>query len=174
MKLRFYSGDPAGAMYAARQILIESPKAVQARTAATVVRDLISAGPPTAIQFTATEQLARAKSLMETGDNDEAVPVLDTIHPSSGFQAEQIALQKGIALSRLRKYEESNKVLEPLTSREYKVAIPALAVLSENYSAAFRGHRSHPVQDRNFAGNRPEPGKCPKERRSSGSLCTGR
>ncbi|MEO8216623.1 MAG: lytic transglycosylase domain-containing protein [Acidobacteriota bacterium] len=137
MTMQLYSGDPAAALYDARRVLVEGPKSAQARPAVAVAQSLTSAGPATTVILTTPEKLARAKSLVQTGDSDEAVSVLDSIRPVSSSQADEVSLQKGIALSRLHKYEESNRVLEPLTSRFYKTAIPALATLSENYRSLF-------------------------------------
>jgi soluble lytic murein transglycosylase len=44
-----------------------------------------------------------------------------------------VQLNRGLALHHLRRYEDSIKVLEPLTSGPYKYAIPALYFGSKNY-----------------------------------------
>jgi Soluble lytic murein transglycosylase and related regulatory proteins (some contain LysM/invasin domains) len=44
-----------------------------------------------------------------------------------------VALNLGLALNQLRRYEDSNRVLEPLAAGPYRVAIPAIYTASKNY-----------------------------------------
>jgi soluble lytic murein transglycosylase-like protein len=46
-----------------------------------------------------------------------------------------VQLNRGLALNQLRRYEDSNKVLESLASGPFRVAIPAIFTASKNYSA---------------------------------------
>jgi soluble lytic murein transglycosylase len=46
-----------------------------------------------------------------------------------------VRLNRGIALSRLRRYDEANKILETLTGGQYRYAIPAINQLAQNYRA---------------------------------------
>jgi soluble lytic murein transglycosylase len=59
-----------------------------------------------------------------------------TVLEASGVPPElrlPLRLNRGLALHRLRRYEESSKVLEPLAAGPYKIAIPAIYHASKNY-----------------------------------------
>lgn len=132
---RLNTGDIAGALFAARNILIQHPKAKEADDAAALVRALLGLDAKATVPFTPSERLERAKNLMQGQDPQNALEELTALEKAApGDLALEIQLQKGIALHRLRRFEDSNKVLEPLTSGYLKYAIPALQTASRNYA----------------------------------------
>lgn len=130
IRSKFFAGDPAAAYLDARALVVEAPRTPQIRSSARLAASL--SGKPLA--FTAGEQLQRATHLIRDGDSKSALEELGRISAVSGAMRNEIALQKGIALHRLRRYEDSNAELEPLTSGPYKYAIPALEHASRNYA----------------------------------------
>ena len=130
---RLIVGDISGALFAARNILIHSPRAKQAPDAAALVHALT--GRAEKATFTPSERVERAIALMNANDAQTALEELTAMEASAppGVR-ESVRLQHGIALHRLRRFEESNKILEPLTSGPYKYAIPALRTAARNYA----------------------------------------
>jgi soluble lytic murein transglycosylase-like protein len=132
---RLSTGDVPGALYAARNILIYSPRAEQWKDAADLVRALTGTPENGPLPLTPSERVERAIALMQANDSQTALEELTALEPSAPAQLrDTIRLQHGIALHRLRRFEDSNKVLEPLTSGSYKYAIPALRHAARNYS----------------------------------------
>ena len=130
IRARFFAGDPAAAYVAARELVIESPRTPQVRSSVRLATSL--SGKP--LDMTPAEQLERATHLIRDGDSRSALEELNRIAAVSGPMRNEIALQKGIALHRLRRYEDSNAQLEPLTSGPFKYSIPALEHASRNYA----------------------------------------
>lgn len=62
----------------------------------------------------------------------EELTALEKTAPAS--MRDEIQLQRGLALQQLRRYEDSNKALEPLTSKSFDVAIPALRAAARSYA----------------------------------------
>lgn len=132
---RLSSGDVPGALYAARNIVIHHPRSKEADDAAALVRALTGVAENAAIPLTPDERIERAIALMQANDAQTALEELTAFEPSSAGNVRlAVQLQKGVALHRLRRYEDSNKVLEPLTSGYFKYAIPALQTTSRSYS----------------------------------------
>jgi soluble lytic murein transglycosylase-like protein len=131
---RMDHGDLSGLLDDARKIVIKSPRAPQVAPALAVVRAVSGVGPADAIKLSAAERLERAVGLMRDGDPQSALGELTALEPSApqGLR-EPIALNRGLALNQLHRLDESNKVLEPLTSKSYRVAIPALYTAAKNY-----------------------------------------
>lgn len=126
------AGDVASAMLAARDIVIHSPAAKEADDAVAFVHAIDGVGEGAPLRLTHHERLVRAKALLASNAAPKALDelnVLAKVAPSADVQ-----LQRGIALQQLKKYEDSNKLLEPLTSGEYKIAIPALRHAARNYA----------------------------------------
>jgi soluble lytic murein transglycosylase-like protein len=128
------AGDLAGALYNARDILIHHPRSEQAKDAAALVRALLAIDEKAAVPLTPSERLERAIALMASSDSQTALEELTAIEKSAPQLRHSIRLQRGRALHLLGRYEESNKVLEPLTSEEFKVAIPALRTAARSYA----------------------------------------
>jgi soluble lytic murein transglycosylase-like protein len=131
----FIRGDIAGLFHAARDMAIKNPRAPQVADAISIVRTLSGQGPNDALKITPAERLERAVSLMRDGDLQDALNELNALQ-ASGVPADlrqPVQLNRGLALNQLRRFEESNKVLEPLASASYKIAIPAIYNASKNY-----------------------------------------
>lgn len=130
---RMQSGDLAGALFNARQILLHYPSAEEAKQASLFVRAVSGTDPKAPLPMSAEERLERVAALRALGDAQDALDELNLIG-NAPHLATQIQLEKGLSLNALRKFEESNKVLEPLTSGPYKTAIPALRTAARNYA----------------------------------------
>jgi soluble lytic murein transglycosylase-like protein len=132
MTMRFYGGDPGAVVFAARNLLIESPNAAQARDAAAAHRAISGVDE---IPLSPAERLERAKNLLGDGHPNDALAALEAVSPWNESSRLDLALQRGIALHRLRRFEDSNKLLEPLTAGPYKYAIPSLQHAARNYAS---------------------------------------
>ena len=128
------AGDLAGALYNARDVLIHHPRSEKAKDAAALVRALLALDEKAAVPLTPSERLERATALMASSDSQTALEELAALEKAAPHLRHAIHLERGRALSLLLRYEESNKVLEPLTSQEFKVAIPALRTTAKNYA----------------------------------------
>ena len=132
---RLNAGDVAGALFGARSLLIQNPASKEAAEAAALVRALLGRGKDAAIPLTPSERLERATALVASGAPQKALDelaVLDRAAPAGLKPA--IQLQRGLALHQLKRFEDSNKALEPLTSGYFKYAVPALRTASKNYA----------------------------------------
>ena len=134
VETRLALGDPSGALFAARNILIHNPKAKEAADAIALVRALSGLDANATVPLTPSERLLRAESLRAMGDAEQSFQELTQLDAQAPQLRPAIALQRGISLHQLRRYEDSNKVLEPLTSGAFKYAIPALRFASKNYA----------------------------------------
>ncbi|HEX3580559.1 MAG TPA: lytic transglycosylase domain-containing protein [Thermoanaerobaculia bacterium] len=126
----FYDGDIDGAVSAAHAIAIKTPRVPQAVNALAVMQTTGST------EMTATERLERGVSLMRDGDPQHAydeLTALDSSAPAS--LRDPIQLNRGLTLNQLRRYDESNKLLEPMAGGPFKYAIPAIATAAKNYGA---------------------------------------
>src|SRR3954463_5654812 len=129
---RFAQGDIAAVLYDARSIAIKNPRSPQAVHAIELARAII--GAP--MKLTAAERLERAVSFLRDGDAQNAVDELALLE-ANGVPAElrtPMLLNRGLALNQLRRFEDSNKVLEPLASGPYRFAIPAIFTAAKNYA----------------------------------------
>lgn len=124
-------GDIAAVLENARNIAIKNPRAPQAVHAIELVRAI--GGDP--VNFSAAERLERAVSFLRDGDPQNAFDELTALE-TSGVPADlrmPVQLNRGLALNQLHRYEDSNKVLEPLAAGPYRFAIPAIYTASKNY-----------------------------------------
>ncbi|MDP9191715.1 MAG: lytic transglycosylase domain-containing protein [Acidobacteriota bacterium] len=128
------AGDLAGALYNARAVVIHHPRSEQAKDAAALVRALTGVEETAALPLTPSERLDRATALIASNDAQTAIEDLTALQAAAPHLRKSILLERGRALHLLGRYEESNKVLEPLTSEEFKVAIPALRTTSKGYA----------------------------------------
>ncbi len=133
-RARLHAGDVTGALYAARSLVIQTPSANEADEAAAIVRALTSTAENQPLPLTVSERLDRAIALTTGGDPQIALEELTRLEPVAPELAPAIKLQRGLALHFLKRYEDSNKVLEPLTSGYFKYAIPALRHAAKNYA----------------------------------------
>ncbi|MBK5259791.1 MAG: transglycosylase SLT domain-containing protein [Thermoanaerobaculia bacterium] len=128
------AGDLPGAIRAARLIAIHSPRSPHAAGALTLLRAVSAVADEQPLDFSHAERFERAVSLQRDRDVRNALAELTALAPAAPTHLElPIQLQRGIALHQLRRFEESNRMLEPLTSGYFKYAVPALLHLSRNY-----------------------------------------
>jgi len=133
----FARGDIASVLYDARYIAIRNPRAAQAPHAIELVRAITGVAKDAPVKLSDAERLTRAVSLLRDGDPQNALDELTALD-TSGVPADlrlPVALNRGLALNQLHRFEESNKVLEPLASGAYRIAIPAIFTASQNYRA---------------------------------------
>jgi soluble lytic murein transglycosylase-like protein len=129
---RFARGDVAGVLYDARNIAIRNPRSQQAVHAIELTRAIT--GDP--VRFPAPERLERAVSFLRDGDAQNAFDELALLE-ANGVPADlrmPMLLNRGLALNQLRRFEDSNKVLEPLAKGPYRFAIPAIYTAAKNYA----------------------------------------
>lgn len=132
---RLYAGDIAGALYSARSIVIRHPRSPQAAHAIALARAISGVPEEQPLPLTPAERLERAVSLVAANDPKSAADELEALRPVAPAQLRpSVELQLGIALRRMRKFEQSNETLEPLTSGPYRYAFPALRALAKNYA----------------------------------------
>lgn len=134
-RAKLAAGDLPGALYSGRNILVHHPASAEAVAATAFVRGILGLGKNDPIPMTASERLDRATSLNDNGAPAKALDELAVLERSAPQLRQAVLLQKGIALHRLRRYDESNKALESLTSGPFKYAIPALRHAARNYAA---------------------------------------
>ncbi|MFZ2492733.1 MAG: lytic transglycosylase domain-containing protein [Thermoanaerobaculia bacterium] len=131
---RLNDGDFTGALDAARRIVIYHPASAQAGEALALLQS-INGSAPEDLGLAPQDRLARAEALLAAQKPESALSELDALASSApGSLGPSIRLQRGIAMSRLRRFEESNEVLEPLTGGALKQAIPALHQAARNYA----------------------------------------
>lgn len=134
VRQRLAEGDIAAAVRAARRIVIASPLAPQADDAVAFLRSVWALQPPDALHLTPEERLERGVCLMRDGDPRNALDELSVLQPSAPESIrDPVVLNRGLALFQLRRYDDAIRVLEPLTSGPYKLAIPALYHLAKSY-----------------------------------------
>lgn len=133
-RARLNENDVAGALYLARRIVIYNPRSNELKEALAIVRAITATTDKDPLPLTASERIERAIALISSADPQTALEELTALAPAAPQLREEIELQRGIALHYVKRYEDSNKVLEPLTSRAFKVAIPALRYAAKNYS----------------------------------------
>lgn len=134
LRSRLQTGDLAAAYYAARSMLIHEPASEHAGDAAAIVRALSGLDANAEIPLTPSERLDRAINLRISDAPAKALDELTRLEAAAPSLRHSTRLQRGIALHQLKRYEESNKVLEPLTSGAFKVSIPALQYAAKNYA----------------------------------------
>lgn len=133
-RARLNENDVAGALFLARSIVIHNPRSPELKEALAIVRALTKTTDKDPLPLTASERVERAVALTASADPQTALEELTALAPSAPHLREEIELQRGIALQLVRRYEDSNKVLEPLTSKAFKIAIPALRYTAKNYA----------------------------------------
>ncbi len=128
------TGNLGGALSAARLIVIRTPKTPQAESAIGLLRSLLALPDDAALPLNVDERMERAVSLLRDGNPQNALQELTALEADAPASLRiPIQLNRGLALHHLRRYEDSNKVLEPITSGQYKYAIPALYFAAKNY-----------------------------------------
>lgn len=132
----FAQGDVASMLYAARNIAIGSPRALQAPHAIELARSLAGLPAEALMTLTDRERLDHAVSLLRDGDPQSALDELNALDKAGLPEdlSSPVQLNRGLALNQLHRYDESSKVLDGLISGPYRFAIPAIYTASKNYS----------------------------------------
>ncbi|HUP49142.1 MAG TPA: lytic transglycosylase domain-containing protein [Thermoanaerobaculia bacterium] len=134
LETRFTTGEIAAVFDAARLITIRSPRAPQVSDAIEIMRSLTATPAPEPLALTHADRLERAVSLMRDGDPKEALIELDALALDAPQSLRHpIDLNRGLALHHMRRFEDSNKVLDSLGGSSYRYAIPALYHSAKNY-----------------------------------------
>ena len=131
----FAAGDAKGVLDAAHDLVIKNPRAPQVADAIAILRSLMSLTPKDPLELTDADRLQRAVSLLRDGDPKSALAELDAL-AAAGPPADlklPVQLNRGLALNQLHRFEDSNKVLDPLASGPFKIAIPAIYHAAKNY-----------------------------------------
>ncbi|HKS25084.1 MAG TPA: lytic transglycosylase domain-containing protein [Thermoanaerobaculia bacterium] len=135
MEAAMAMGDVSAVLYATRNLAIKNPAAAPAGDAVAVVQSLSSLAADRPIKLTPRERLERAVSFLRDGDGQNCLDEI-TLMEELGVPADlrlPVQLNKGLALQQLRRLEESNKLLEPLTRGPYRFSVPALYFAARNY-----------------------------------------
>jgi soluble lytic murein transglycosylase len=156
----FARGDIASVLYDARSIAIRNPRATQAPHAIELVRALTGVAKDAPIKLTDAERLTRAVSLLRDGDPQSALDESNAL--DSAELRLPIQLNRGLALNQLHRYEDSNKVLEPLASGPFRTAIPAIFFASQNYRAL--SSSINPMVTKTIVVKQPIPSKSKKKK----------
>jgi soluble lytic murein transglycosylase-like protein len=133
----FAHGDLASVLDDARSIAVRNPRTAQAPHAIELVRAITGVAKDAPVKLSAAERLTRAVSFLRDGDPQNALDELTALD-ASGVPSDlrlPVQLNRGLALNQLHRFEESNKLLEPLSSGAYRFAIPAVFTASQNYRA---------------------------------------
>lgn len=133
----FARGDIDSVLSDARNIAIRNPRAAQAPHAIELVRAITGLAKDAPMPLSEAERLTRAVSLLRDGDPQSALDELTALD-TSGVAPDlrlPVQLNRGLALNQLHRFDDSNKVLDPLASGPYRVAIPAIFTASQNYRA---------------------------------------
>jgi soluble lytic murein transglycosylase-like protein len=152
---RLQAGDVSGALFNARALVIHNPASSEAKDANALVRTLTGLPDTAPLPLTPTERFERAVALMAGGKQLDAITELSALEAGAPNLKMAAQVQRGIALHQLKKFEDSNKVLEPLTSGPYKHAIPALRYAAKNYSivaASINPNTTKTVKERKQVG----------------------
>ncbi len=131
---KFYMNDPGGMILAARKLLVENPGEAPSAQGSAILRGFAgeqSASPP---PLTATERLRRAENLLRDKNPVAAASELKMLGrvPLPSSLSNEARMYEGIALTRLSRYADSDRVLTPLFDAEYRFAVPALVHSSRN------------------------------------------
>lgn len=137
IQLKLAVGDPVAALHAARNIVIQNPKSAQASDAATLLRALRGAPADAPIGLNLPEQVQRGSNLLRDGDPQAALAALEDINPDSvpPNLAAEVRLTRGLALQRLRRFEDSEKALAPLLTGAFRYAVPASMASARNHGS---------------------------------------
>jgi soluble lytic murein transglycosylase-like protein len=134
IKTKFYSGDVGAILFAAHRVMTDNPAASFAEPSAGLLRDLLQIDPANPLPLSLEERVDRVGKLVADYP-DVALTEIEGIDRSrlSPLRRDEITFDHGMALQRLRRFEESNKDLESLASGQYRSAIPALFQAAQNY-----------------------------------------
>ena len=134
MQAAMANGDASAVLFAARSLAIDNPATAQAGDAVAVVQSLTSLAPDRPIKLTPRERLERAVSFLRDGDPQNCFDEI-AFQEQLGVPADlklPVQLNKGLALQQLRRFDDSNKLLDPLDSAPDRFAVPALYFAAKN------------------------------------------
>jgi len=124
---RFIRGDIDAVLDSARNLGIKSPRAAQAGDALNIVRTLSSVPKDAAIRLSYAERLERGVGLLRDGDPQNAYDELTALDPDAPASLrDAVALNRGLALFQLKRFEDANRILDSLKSHSFRIAIPAI------------------------------------------------
>ena len=123
IETHFVDGDATGVFAAARATAIKNPRTPVGADALAIAQTISGLTP--------AEHLAHAVALLRDGDPQSAYDELTALDPAEPA----VQLNRGLALNQLHRYDESNKLLEPLAGEAFKYAVPAIATAAKNYQA---------------------------------------
>lgn len=134
IEARLYGGDPAAALFAAKNLLIENPDSPRAAEAIAVTRALLSLPATAALPLTGEERLERAENLLRDKNASAVLSELaafnaDALNPP---YRQRVLLARGLALQQLRRWADSEKTLAPLLTDQFRFAIPATRASARN------------------------------------------
>lgn len=159
IRSKFYSNDPAGVLLAARNIIVENPKTSQTADAIRIFRSLAAIPETRALPLTVPERVERGEKLLSGGDPRSALAELTDLADQSLPQsyANRVRLARAKSLARLGRTADSEALLAPLFSSDYRTAIPALELSARNnraLSAAINPVEYRTVTERKRVGTR--------------------
>ncbi|HVR43122.1 MAG TPA: lytic transglycosylase domain-containing protein [Thermoanaerobaculia bacterium] len=134
LRARFRLGDLSAVLLAAQNILVSHPGSDEAKTAESILRSLRGLGPDAEIPLTISQRIRRAEALLELAHPKAALDEVDELDPEMIPEplADRLRVALGEALHRTGKFETSDQTLEPLFSKSYRSAIPALELSMKN------------------------------------------
>lgn len=131
---RVADGDVAGVLFVARKLAVNNPRAKLTADAIDIVRTLTSVAPNQPIHLTPDERMARAVCFLRDGDPQNALDELNAFEPFAPASLKlPLQLNRGLALNQLHRFDDSNKLLEPLKSAAPRFAVPAIYYSARNY-----------------------------------------
>ena len=133
----FYQGDAVALVEAAHTLVVSNPGSSHVATAAAVLRGMGGRSQNDPLPLSSLDHLLRSRVLVETKESASALGELALIDPSTlaPTHQEEAVFNRGLALHQLRRFEESNRVLEPKLRGPYRWAIPAIYFQAKNYQA---------------------------------------
>ncbi|HXI13321.1 MAG TPA: transglycosylase SLT domain-containing protein [Thermoanaerobaculia bacterium] len=151
----FYQGDPVAMVEASHAVVVEHPDSPHVATAAAVLRGMASRSQSDPLPMSPVDHLLRVRALIQANDPKSALDELASVDSGalSPSLQEEAVLHRGVALHHLRRFEESNRVLEPKLRGTYKWAVPAVYFQAKNYQALSRS--INPIETRVVVENRP-------------------
>lgn len=134
IQTRLLSGDPAAALYAARNLAIHNPRSPHAAEAIALAKTLSGLPATAALPLTAAERIERAENLLRDGAPNQALSELAQFNANAlgSPWRQRILLARGLAYQQMRKFSDSESALAPLLTDQFRFAIPAARASARN------------------------------------------
>lgn len=134
VQARLLGGDPAAALFAARNLAINNPRSPHVGEAILLVKTLLGIPATAAMPLTPAERLQRAENLLRDGAPNEALSELAAFNSNAlgSPWRQRVLLARGLAYQQVRKFKESEEALAPLVTDQFKFAIPAAQASARN------------------------------------------